>query len=377
MPSAVPPCVSSLPPAKAEKPTQGRVMEYEPENGFIEAQTADPSLVHSLETTARHQLPTDYQSLKFAQYPAELAAAIGLYCRMDTTNTQDRVENLLSCRHFAWFVRHEDTGRVKVIANACHLRWCPVCAGVKRMVIKSAVAKWLKTVKRPKFMTFTVKHSTEPLSDQIRRLYKAYRLFRQHRFLKKKQRGGVWFFQLKRSEKTGEWHPHLHVIVDMDYVNKVEIQDEWLLVTGDSFVVDIRAIKDPGKVVDYVARYCASPCNLANFSNADQDTLGDSLHGKRLCGRFGSGNNCNFKPQKPVDATKWQRLVAWTDCVVNQQLDSELNRVIKAWSTNGIIDTETASRIGNTYAPSAPMGLHVEKTKTDPQKYFEEFQKCK
>lgn len=336
-------------------------------------QNFDPSLLDSLETTAHDVLPSNYQHVKFSQYRTELEVAINLYCRLDTVNRHDRVENLLNCRHYAWFVRHEDTGHVKVVANACHLRWCPVCAASKRWQIKCAVSKWLKTVKRPKFMTFTIKHSTESLPDQIKRLYKAYRLFRQHKLLKKKQRGGVWFFQLKRSKKTGEWHPHLHVVVDMDYINKVEIQDEWLLVTGDSFVVDIRAIKNPGKVVDYVSRYCATPCNLSDFTSSDQDTIATSLAGRRLCGRFGTGSQCCFKPERPVDFAKWQQVISWSNCILNRELDSTLQNVIQAWSSGMALDAQTASNISRVYAPSKAFAIHFEKIEKNPQAYFERF----
>lgn len=327
--------------------------------------------VQALETSAREILPSDYQHLKFDKHRAELSSAIGLYARQDMAHQTDKVYTLLECRHYAWFARNTDTGKVKVIANSCHLRWCPVCAEVKRMQIKTAVAQWLRTVKKPKFMTFTLKHSKESLSDQIKRLYKAYRLFRQHKFLKKKQRGGVWFFQLKRSEKTHEWHPHLHVVVDMDYINKVEIQDEWLLVTGDSFVVDVRAIKDPGKVVDYVSRYCAKPCNLANFTDADQDTVANSLFGRRLCGRFGTGNQCRFKPEKPIDFAKWERVISWTDCVLNRTIDTGLNAVLRAWSTGGELDNGTAKAIACTYAPNRQLERFVTMNKSNPQLYFQ------
>jgi len=336
-------------------------------------QDVDPSLVHSKATTARDHLPSDYQNLKFAPFSPELEAATALYTRLDAADGSEKRMTLENCRHFAWFTRHAGTGQVKVVANACHLRWCPVCASAKRMMIKSAVSKWLRTVKRPKFMTFTLKHSTEELPDQIKRLYKAYRLFRQHKLLKKKQRGGVWFFQLKRSEKSGEWHPHLHVVVDMDYINKVEIQDEWLMVTGDSFVVDIRAIKNPEKVTDYVARYCASPCNLASYTANDQDSIYYALSGKRLCGRFGTGNSCRFKPEKPVDFAQWQRLISWSDCVLNRNDDPELWKVLKAWSEGSSLDFDTSKRISDTYAPTQIIGLTIVKSIPDPQQFFEEF----
>jgi hypothetical protein len=331
----------------------------------------DPSLVHTLETTARDVLPSDYRDLKTANHGPELEAALSLYSRWDNQYGTEKSELLLQCRHFAWFARHEETGLVKVVANACHLRWCPICSEVKRMQIKSAVAKWVKTIKRPKFMTFTIKHSNESLPDQIKRLYKGYRLFRQHKLLRKKQRGGVWFFQIKRSKKSGEWHPHLHVIVDMDYINKVEIQDEWLLTTGDSYVVDIRAIKDPGKVVDYVSRYAAKPCNLADYAEDDVDTIANSLNGKRLCGRFGSGHKCVFKTARPVDFAKWQRIVSWSDCIANRYFDAPLFDVIKAWAKNQPLNAETSQTVSDAYAPAKNYSMHPPEKEVEKQLYFE------
>ena len=248
-----------------------------------------------------------------------------------------------------------------------------MCADNKRWRIKSAVSDWIKTIKRPKFMTFTVRHSTASLEDQINKLYDAYRRFRQHKFLKKKQRGGVWFFQLKRSKKTNDWHPHLHVVVDMDYINKVEIQDEWLLVTGDSFVVDIRAIKDEKKVADYVSRYASKPCNLSDFTPDDQDCIESTLHKRRLVGKFGTGNTCDFKTCKPVDWAKWSRVCSWTDCVLNRHDNSLLNQVIKAWSTKTPLSAETADSVMMDYAPQTYITLHSEKVEAEKQLFFDEF----
>jgi hypothetical protein len=371
VPITAPPCVLRLPTLKSEKSTQGRSMESTNALTREPGQDFDPSLVHTLETTARTNLPTDYRDMKTSNQGPELSAALDLYSRWDLAHGSEKSELLLQCRHFAWFTRHEETGQVKVVANSCHLRWCPICSEAKRVQIKTAISSWIKTVKKPKFMTFTVKHSTEPLADQIRRLYKAYRLFRQHKFLRKKQRGGVWFFQIKRSSKSGEWHPHLHVIADMDYINKVDIQDDWFLTTGDSYVVDIRAIKDPGKVVDYVSRYAAKPCRLTDFEQTDQDTVADTLNGKRLCGRFGSGSKCKFKNERPVDFIKWRRIISWFDCVVNRYADTPLQAVIKAWVQGIPLKAETADAINAVYGQYEPLNLQPQKPREDKQMFFE------
>lgn len=331
---------------------------------------ADPSLVHTLETTAICQLPSDYQDWKALQHQPEYGEALNLYCRVDNREGTTKAEDFLNCHRFAWFTRHEDTGMIKIASNSCRLKWCPMCSANKRYIIRQAVKDWLKTIRNPKFMTFTVKHSDLPLAEQIKKIYKAYRLFRLHKFLKNKQRGGVWFFQIKRSKKTGQWHPHIHVVMDMDYINKVQIQDDWLLTTGDSFVVDIRAIKDPGKVADYVARYASTPCKLTEFNETDQDTIFSVLRGKRLCGKFGTGNSCLFKPQKPIDFAKWSRLCRWTDCILNRSDNSLLEKLIKAWATNKPLGKETADSISESYAPHDWLKLHPEKAAEQEKQFF-------
>jgi hypothetical protein len=327
----------------------------------------------TIETTARNQLPSDYQSLKFEKHRKEYAAAIDLYASIDSRTGSAKTEDLLACRHYAWIVRHTDTGLLRVVANSCKLRFCPVCAEAKRVTIKIAVANWMKTIKRPKFMTFTIKHSSEPLREQITRLYKAYRLFRQHKFLRKKQRGGIWFFQLKRSEKTQQWHPHLHVIVDMDYVNKIDIQTEWELLTGDSFIVDIRAVKDAQKVANYVSRYCSKPCDLSDFTPTDRNEVFNSLNGKRLCGRFGSGSACVFKQQRQPDFAKWEKICSWTDCVLNRPFETSLQAVIRCWCTGEPLDTATSQEVSKTYCPSSLIHKKIEELNTAKQLTFEDY----
>lgn len=297
--------------------TEPRNLQNPHVNAVFAPKTAP--LVHSVETTVSEHLPLDYGDYRRLSVSDEYIQAFNLYIRWDSSHNTHHAENLLECRHYAWFTRHKTTGVIKVVANSCRLRWCPVCAEANRMRYKSAVSAWVKTLKKPKFFTVTIKHANTPLASQIDRLYKAFRLFRKHKVLRDKCRGGVWFFQVKRSSKTGEWHPHLHIVLDSDYINKVQLQDDWFITTGDSFVVDIRAIKDPGKVADYVSRYCARPCNLTDYQEDDQDEIAGVLHRKRLCGRFGTGTQCDFRPKRDIDLTQWERVGTWIDIVSNRQ----------------------------------------------------------
>jgi REP element-mobilizing transposase RayT len=51
---------------------------------------------------------------------------------------------------------------------------------------------------------------------------------------------------------------HIHLIVDMEYIPQHEMAEVWRTVTGDSFIVDVRAVLDSAgrdRAVNYLAKY--------------------------------------------------------------------------------------------------------------------------
>ena len=317
-------------------------------------QAADPSL-DSLETSAAPGLPTCYEDYKFKQHRDELAAAIQLYGALDTIEGKERLRNLIECRHFAWFAWHEERHEVKVIANACKLRWCPVCAEARQQHIRAQVTAWIKTVRRPRLLTLTLSHYSAPLKEQIGKLYRSFRLLRQHRAIATLIRGGVWFFQIKRSNKDNCWHPHLHILLDSNYINQKDMSQEWLKTTGNSYIIDIRAIKDPGKVVNYVARYCARPCQLSDYEEADRIEIATVLFGKRICGSFGTGAKCRFAARPPEDAAMWKRIGNWRDIISNRYNVPEFDEVVKSFCTGRCLERSIfESAVRESYGPELP-----------------------
>lgn len=55
-------------------------------------------------------------------------------------------------------------------------------------------------------------------------------------------------------DRHGGWHVHLHVLIVGRFWAQREISSEWLAVTGDSSVVDIRALPRE-RAVNYAAKY--------------------------------------------------------------------------------------------------------------------------
>jgi hypothetical protein len=253
------------------------------------------------------------------------------YSDLDKIEGTKKAEQLDSCRRHAWFVRHKQTGQVRVVSNACRLRWCPLCSRAHQNLIEHNVHEWLKSAKHPKFLTLTLKHSEAPLHQQIENLYKFFLRFRRLKEIRGKITGGVWFFQIKKSTTDNYWHPHLHCIIDGQYISHALLSRLWLRTTLTSFVVDIKAVKDDEKIAEYVARYCARPSPLKHLGQFDCLELINSLHGRRLCGTWGTGKTVKLTMISDPDKENWQAIGAW-NLVINSLNQFENARYIfNAW----------------------------------------------
>lgn len=269
------------------------------------------SSVHTVETTGRRCLPDSYQDYLRNRRPSAWAAAHQLYSDVDAIEFSIRTRKLDECRRRAWFAFDRESGMVKVMSNACKLRWCPLCAAARRANISHQTLDWLKTIRRPKFLTLTVKHSTDPLTDQIQRLYDCFRKFRKAKYIRKNVSAGIWFFQIKQSKHTGEFHPHLHCLLSANYMPHSQLLAIWFGITHDSTILDIRSIHDAEKAAKYVARYAATPCDLESISLDARIELFTAMHGRRGCGTWGSANDICLRSKRPDDGGDWLYIASW------------------------------------------------------------------
>jgi len=289
-------------------------------------------LVHTKVTSGRKPLAACFQGHLTASMYNAWSAAESLYQAVDRENNTHYEHRLHGCRTQAWFARHIETGKVRVISSACRLRWCPLCAKAKRTYITHEVANWIEHSRYHKFVTFTLKHSEEELSFQIDRLYKCFQKLRKSVFFKKHVVRGVWFFQIKRSKQTKQWHPHLHCIVTGQWIPYNELRAAWLKITKDSSVVDIRPVKDPAGCANEVARYAAAPANLTTNAAIDYSEIWESLHGRRICGKWNMGDRVKLTPPKSEDHESWENIGTWSAVQELQNTSSQAKAIIKAWS---------------------------------------------
>ena len=105
-----------------------------------------------------------------------------------------------------------------------------------------------------------------------------------------KVQGAMYSYENTYNEKTGEWHPHIHMFALVDqWIDQQEFSEYWHSLTGDSMVVDVRrARKEKGHGYSKAA---AEVCKYAlKFGDLSVEKTWEAfkiLKGKRLTGSFG------------------------------------------------------------------------------------------
>ncbi len=289
-----------------------------------------PSSVHTLETSGRNVTrasespnghlsssdlpdPSDRQDFTYRGYLLapridSYIRAREIYAHVDGGFAGKFSSRLGACRKFAWFVQSSVTNKLRVMSSRCKLRWCPICRDVSRMIVTKSVDKWLVNQKYPKMITLTLQHSDDPLQLQIKRLYDSFRKLRRRSYFQNLITGGVWFFQLKFNSDTEQWHPHIHCLVAGKFLPHTRLKGLWHEITGDSFVVDIRPVRDLAACSNEVARYATSPADITSVTVERAIAIYYATKHRRICGSWGTARSITLKPTPLEDTGEWTKV---------------------------------------------------------------------
>lgn len=321
------------------------------------------------ETTDADKIVLSYRARLLNHQEAELEKVRLVYDTIETRNTFTKVEKLGECSTHAYFASHKETGEVRVFSSKCRLRWCPICAKSKQRYVTMNVEQWVKEVAHPKFMTLTIRHSNAPLRHQIDSLYHAFQKLRKLRDFKDLVFGGIWFFQIHVGKSDGLWHPHLHCLVDGKYVPQGILSDLWKSCTDGSRIVDIRAVKDEKKIAEYVARYSARPSLLHSLPDVNAVELVQSLHGRRLCGSWGTAADVKLGQPVCTDKEQWKNVGSFSFVVNLCETDARAKAICKAWKTGKPLNSD----IDMSLFEDKAFGRFFAKIKAPPDPYIPGF----
>jgi hypothetical protein len=299
--------------------------------GLDSVGSADGPQVHTEETLEHPTHQVTYRDFLVSGCRPQVDAARKVVQVVGTGDPDNRLKAFDSCRTVAWFVRHTVSGKIRVASSRCGNRWCPLCIKTKRFAIVQSVTAWMAKVVQPKFMTLTLKHTGSPLSDQITALYKFFKELKRRPWFKKRVFGGVWFFQVKVSKADGMFHPHIHILFQGRFIDHEKICQIWKQITHGSDIVDIRAVKNPKKAAEYVARYASAPCDITKETEEKAIEIATALHGRRICGSWGLAKSVKFAPGKPDDADQWQRLGSFSQITEGSKWNDIDSEIVKCW----------------------------------------------
>jgi hypothetical protein len=178
--------------------------------------------------------------------------------------------------------------RFKLIGSACHDRVCIPCANTRARVIALNAATKLRNT-RCRFVTLTLRAGKKPLKVSVSELHLAFSRIRKTATWKRYVSGGCAFLEVKRSSRSDNWHPHLHVLIEGSYYPHEQLKGGWHQATRDSDVVDIRSVKSNEQVSRYVTKYASKPISASiTREPAHLDEAIVALKGVKLCITFGT-----------------------------------------------------------------------------------------
>jgi hypothetical protein len=280
-----------------------------------------PCKVHTIETTDENRLDKSYRAYALKNRMNHYIRALEIYAKIDGGFHGKYTTRLKTCRKYAFFFRNNETGHLRIQSSRCKLRWCPICRDVSRQIVTTAVDGWLCRQKYPKMLTFTLKHSDDELFMQVQHLYDCFRKIRQRAYFKQNINGGVWFFQLKLNLQTNQWHPHIHCLVNGNFLKHSRLSELWHKITGDSFVIDVRPVRDLENASTEVARYATSPADITRMTLQQAIDVYDATQGRRICGTWGDAKGMILKPTPQEDTEEWSKVAEFTFINIRRDYD--------------------------------------------------------
>lgn len=215
-----------------------------------------------------------------------------------------RLARFRECGDAAWVFRCTgDPVRYKVCSETCRDRWCRPCQRDRARIIVGNLRSHLKG-ETTRMVTLTLRHRSQSLRPMIDRLLQAFRTLRARRFWNDSITGGVAFIEIKWNPDTRQWHPHVHAICSGSYLCLKTLKDVWYSITGDSFVCDVRLIRDLDELAKYVVKYATKPLDTALYR--DPRRLHEAIHalqGRHLALTFGTYRG--WRLTAPGDGDDW------------------------------------------------------------------------
>jgi len=210
--------------------------------------------------------------------------------RVDQTAplTRKLSNRILGCGAHPVIWQGETSGRLCISRARCKSRVCPTCGIMRSRKVRDRLTEIMKHMDEPRLLTLTLKATSEPLEDQLKKLNRCWRKVRQRKEGKRHVKGGFQVTEVTWNARTAQWHPHLHIVFDGHWWSQARLADLWENVTGDSRIVDIRVVHGASKIARYITSYISKSQVPTDVPAGRIGEWAKAVHGARMVQTFGS-----------------------------------------------------------------------------------------
>jgi len=211
----------------------------------------------------------------------DLQKKTGILSALVAAGWPEVADKIRDCGRSAKKRRCLSCGAEWVAPDRCHHRICPDCAPIRASRLANAHER-LTGQPNLKHLVLTFKNTPQLSADTIPWMQQCLTRLRHRKVFARAWRGGIYAFEFTYTKAKG-WHPHIHALVDGDYIPQAVISKAWKEVTGSSDVVWIERARNSRQVLKYIlkpgAELLGDPVALDNFLTV--------IHGRHLVSGWG------------------------------------------------------------------------------------------
>ena len=218
----------------------------------------------------------------------------------------------------------------------------PTVAGGETARAQEDARTIIGTLDSPRFITLTLRHSNDPLADQLKHLRKAFARLRDSKLWRQHFGRGISCVEVTHNADTDQWHPHVHIVADGHFIAHTRLRAAWEQASGGSRIVDIRLVRSRREASNYIGKCIGKSSAIEAIPN---HRLAEFLHaftGLRTHSLIGKGCRKIIKPREKTDCSKLEHAASLTaiynDAHYGSQVAREIIRALRPVTTRKFRD---------------------------------------
>lgn len=179
--------------------------------------------------------------------------SVGLY---DEANELKRIANKMDdCCRSPFIAINRETSEIRIHEFRCKLRHCPYCGKLRAAQLCAKILPLIQKMDDVRRIDLTTKSNDDPIREQFRHIVKCFAELRKTDLWKAHYSKGFYSLEATHNNETDQWHPHIHIIVDGEYLKHARLKKLWHEITGDSTIIWLKRCATQSQAVYYVNKY--------------------------------------------------------------------------------------------------------------------------